>query len=288
MEYFIHLAILLSLFSILALSLNLVIGFTGLLSITHAAFYGLGAYAVAVCSTAFGLSFWSGLLLGMIIAGTIALIMGAVLARFENDYYALATFGFNVILFSIFLNWSDATRGPLGIPGIARPSVFGFELASNLHFLILSSVISLLVLALCYYITHSPFGRALQSLREDEVALQVFGYNTYQYKMIVFCIAAILAAVAGGLYASYISFIDPSSFGLPESIVMLSMIIVGGIASNRGSIVGVVCILLLPELLRFVGMPDDIAGQMRQCIYGLLLIVLMMYRPQGFFGKYKL
>ena len=126
------------------------------------------------------------------------------------------------------------------------------------------------------------------AIREDEKAIQVFGYKTVNYKMLVFAIASGMAAVAGSLFASYITFIDPSTFDLNESIFILSIIILGGLASHKGSIWGAVFLILLPEVLRFVGFPSDIAAQMRQVVYGLLLVFLMLYRPEGLFGKFKL
>jgi len=193
-----------------------------------------------------------------------------------------------VIVFAIFMNWQDLTRGPLGIPGIDRPVLFGFEFSSNISFLILAILFVGLVYGACSFITESSFGRVIKAIRDDEKALQVFGYKTTSYKLMVFTISAGLAAIAGALFASYITFIDPSSFALFESVFILAVIIVGGLADHRGVILGAVIMILLPELLRFVGMPPEIAAQMRQVIYGLLLIVLMMYRPQGFLGKYRL
>lgn len=288
MEYLIHLAILISIYGILGLSLNLVVGYTGLLSVTQAAFYGLGAYATAILLTTQGMNFFLSVILGMIISGLIALAIGFVLSKFKDDYYALGSFGFNIIIYSIFLNWQSLTRGPLGIPGISRPSLFGFTFSNNLSFLILSVIFLGLVYAACQYISKSSFGRVLKAIREDEEAIGVFGYRTLWYKLAIFVVGAMLAAVAGSLFASYITFIDPSSFALMESIFILAIIILGGLASNKGAVLGAVCLILLPEILRFVGFPDDIAAQMRQVVYGVLLIVLMIFRPQGLVGEYRL
>lgn len=288
MEYLIHLAILVSIYGILGLSLNLVVGFTGLLSVTQAAFYGVGAYATAILLTSTGMNFFLSLVIGMIITGLCSLAIGLVLSKFKDDYYALGSFGFNVIIYSIFLNWQGLTRGPLGIPGIARPSLFGFTFSSNLSFLVLSIILLALVYLVCHFVTSSSFGRVLKAIREDDEAVAVFGYHTLWYKLTIFVIAAMLASVAGSLFASYITFIDPSSFSLVESIFILAIIILGGLASNKGSVWGAVFLILLPEILRFVGFPDDIAAQMRQVTYGVILILLMLYRPQGLVGEYKL
>jgi branched-chain amino acid transport system permease protein len=288
MEYLIHIAILICIYAILGLSLNLVVGFAGLLSVTQAAFYGVGAYVTALLLTGFGINFFLAMLLGMIISGAVSLAIGLVLSRFDGDYYALGSFGFNVIIFSIFLNWQSVTRGPLGIPGIPRPEIFGFQFSENIAFLALSAVLLGLVYYISRFITLSSFGRVLKAIREDEEATSVFGYHTLYYKLAIFVVSAMLAAVAGSLFASYITFIDPSSFSLNESIFILAIIILGGLASNKGAFWGAAFLIILPELLRFVGFPSDIAAQMRQVVYGLILILLMLYRPQGMFGEYRM
>ncbi len=288
MDYFVHIAILIGIYSILAMSLNLVVGYTGLLSITQAAFYGIGAYATAILLTTFGMNFFLSIIIGMIITAIISFAIGYVLSKFDGDYFALGSFGFNIIVFSIFLNWQSLTRGPLGIPGITKPTLFGLDFSSNFIYLILVLVFAILVYLLSEFITSSSFGRVLKAIREDERAIQVFGYNTLFFKLTIFVIGAMMASLAGSLYASYITYVDPSSFNLSESIFVLAIIILGGLANNKGAILGAVCLIILPEVLRFVGFPSDIAAQMRQVTYGLILVLLMLYRPQGLMGEYKL
>jgi len=288
MEYLVHLAIIFAIYAILAVSLQLIVGFTGLISLAHAAFYGVGAYSVALILENTGFGFFPALVLGILVSAIAAFLIGIVLSKFRDDYYALGSLGFTVIVFSIFLNWQELTRGPLGIPGINRPELFGFVFSENIVYLGLA----LILLGLCYafstFVTKSSFGRALQAIREDEVALSVFGYHTSWFKLAVFVMGAGMAAIAGGLFASYITFIDPSSFGVPESVFMLSVIILGGLGSLRGAVIGALVLVLLPEALRFVGFTPDIAAQMRQVIYGLMLVFLMLYRPQGLAGTYRL
>lgn len=288
MEYLIHLAILFAIYSILGISLNLVVGYTGLLSVTQSAFYGIGAYATAILLADYGVNFFIAMILGVLISGLLSILVGFVLSKFEGDYFALVSFGFNIIAFSVFLNWQSLTRGPLGIPGISRPNLFGFNLADNLPFLILAILFLIVVYLISNFIVNSSFGRVLKAIREDEKAIQVFGYRTSFYKAIIFVISAMMAAVAGSLFASYITFIDPSTFTLNESIFILAIIILGGLANLRGSVLGALFLILLPEVLRFVGFPTDIAAQMRQVVYGLILVLLMLYRPQGLVGEYKL
>ena len=288
MEYIIHLLILMSIFSILGIGLNLVVGYTGLISVTHAAFYGIGSYATAIFMKSLGVNFFIALLIGVVFSAIASFLIGLVLSIFKDDYYVLASLGFNIIVWSVFLNWQNLTRGPLGIPAIPRPEIFGLQFSENIFFLVLSLVFVVLVYGISQYITRSSFGRVLKAIREDEKAIQVFGYNTHMYKLTIFVIGAVFASAAGSLYATYITFIDPSAFHVMESVFVLSIIILGGLANIKGSVLGAVFLILLPEILRFVGFPSDVAAQMRQLVYGLLLVLLMLYRPQGLMGEYKL
>jgi len=288
MEYLIHLAILFAIYAILGVSLNLVVGYAGLLSVTHAAFYGLGAYTTAILLTSFGANFFISIIFGIILAAIISFLIGTVLSKFKGDYYALGSFGFNIIVFSIFLNWQELTKGSLGIPGISRPELFGVDFSNNFNFLILVLIFLGLIYLVSRFVVNSSFGRVLEAIREDEEAIQVFGYSTLYFKLAIFVISAGMAAIAGSFFASYITFIDPSSFTLMESVFILVIIILGGLANLRGTILGALFLILLPEILRFVGFPTDIAAQMRQVVYGVILILFMLYRPQGLIGEYKL
>ena len=288
MAYLIHLAILFSIYAMLGISLNLVVGYTGLLSVAQAAFYGVGAYVTALLMVNAGFNFFLAMLVGILAGALIAYLMGLVLSKFSGDFYALASLGFGVIGYSVFLNWQSLTNGPLGIPGIPRPNLFGFIFSDNLSFLVLVLLALVAVWAVARFVVNSSFGRVLKAIREDEKAIQVFGYKTLNYKLVIFVIAAMIAAVAGSFYAAYITYIDPTTFNVFASIFVVAIIILGGLASLRGSILGAAFLVLLPEFLRFVGFPDEIAAQMRQAVYGLLLVLLMLYRPQGLVGEYKL
>ena len=288
MEYILHLITLFAIYAILGLSLNLVVGYTGLLSVTHASFYGIGAYATAILLTTSTIGFSSSIFVGVLVASLLALLIGAVLSRFTDDYYALGSMGFCIIMFSVFLNWQDVTRGPLGIPGIPKPEIFGVSFSSSIAFTLLVLAALVAIYLMCRYITHSSFGRALKAIREDEHAIQVFGYHTVYYKLTIFVLSAAMAAIAGSLFASYISYIDPTAFTLLESVFILAIIILGGLANLRGSLLGAAILIIVFELLRFIGFPAEIAGQMRELTYGALLVLLMLYRPQGLIGEYKL
>lgn len=288
MAYFLHVLIISSIFAILALGLNLVIGQTGILSVAHAGFFGVGAYIAAIFMKMHDLHFLPALLFSMLGAGLVAFVFGLVLSTLRGDYYALGSVGLNVVLHAAMLNLDSMTRGPLGIPGIPRPSFFGFSFTTQISFFLLTFFCLCLVCLGYWVVVRRPFGRVLKAIREDQDAIQVFGYRVLLYKLAVFVFAAMLAAVAGTLYATYIRFVDPSAFVVMESVTILAMIILGGLATLRGSLVGATVFIFLYEAVRFIGFSPSIAAQMRVAVVGLVLILLMMFRPQGFFGEYKL
>jgi len=287
MEYLLHILVIAGIYIILTLSLNLIIGFTGLPALGHAAFSCIGAYTSSLLALNMGLSPWMGLLIGACIAAISGVAIGYPAVRLKGDYLALATFGLGVIIYSIAKNWVSLTRGPMGLPGIPGFSVFGMELSRVWSYLLLVLVFVIITIFFSRRIVNSPFGRVLMSIREDEIASEAMGKDTTRHKLLVFIIGAFFAGIAGSLYAHYITFIDPSSFTVMESITILLMVIFGGMGSIQGSIVGAVILVVLPELLRFLGMPSSIAAPMRQMIYGLLLVVLMLKRPKGIMGAYR-
>jgi branched-chain amino acid transport system permease protein len=287
MEYFLHILVIAGIYIILTLSLNLIVGFTGLPALGHAAFSCIGAYTSSLLALNMGLSPWLGLVIGACVAALSGVIIGYPAVRLKGDYLALATFGLGVIIYSIAKNWVSLTRGPMGLPGIPGFSIFSFQLSEIWSYLLLVLVFVGITVFIINRIVNSPFGRILRSIREDEIASQALGKDTVKHKLLVFIIGAFFAGIAGSLYAHYITFIDPSSFTVMESITILLMVIFGGMGSIPGSIIGAVLLVVFPELLRFLGMPSSIAAPMRQMIYGLFLIVLMLKRPQGIMGVYK-
>lgn len=287
MEYLLHILIIAGIYIILTLSLNLIVGYTGLPALGHAAFSCIGAYTSSLLALNLGLTPWVGLIVGACLAGLAGVIIGYPAVRLKGDYLALATFGLGVIIYSIAKNWVSLTRGPMGLPGIPGFSIFSFHLSEIWSYLLLVLVFVVITIFIINRIVSSPFGRILRSIREDEIASQAFGKDTVKHKLLVFVIGAFFASIAGSLYAHYITFIDPSSFTVMESITILLMVIFGGMGSIQGSIVGAVILVVFPELLRFIGMPSSIAAPMRQMIYGLLLVVLMLKRPQGIMGAYR-
>jgi len=273
-------------YSILSVSLNLIAGYTGLLSIAHAAFYGVGAYVAGLMAINLHSPFLVNMFCAIIISGLLGALVGIPSLRIRDDYFVIATLAFQFITSSVLNNWISLTRGPLGLPGIPQPTIFGLNISSHLNYLMLVSILCVLTLWLTYRIIRSPFGRVLKAIREDEVFAQTAGKNIAEYKVLVFMIGAGMAAVAGVMYAYYISFIDPTSFTVMESIFIISIVIIGGAGSMWGPVVGAIVLVLLPELLRFLGLPSSVAANVRQIIYGGLLVAFMIWRPQGLLGKY--
>lgn len=279
--YLVHLGILAGIYVILTLSLNLAVGYTGLLNLGHVAFFGIGAYATAILSTQ-GFPWWVGLVAGVLLAALAGVLLALPTARLKGDYLALATLGFTFILGAVARNWQSLTRGALGIPGIPRIA------STNIWFLIIVAVIAILISILVRYLTHSSFGRVIQAIRDDDLAAASLGKNVFAYRTASLSISAALAGLAGVLFAHFITFIDPSIFSIDELILLFSMVIVGGLASVRGSIIGAVLIFLLPEPLRFIGFPSSVIGPMRAILFAVLLLLILVYRPKGLFGKVDL
>ena len=291
-----------AIWAMLAVSLNLVVGFTGLLSVGHIGFFGIGAYSMAVLSsnpayeqlrtealTTFAWPFFAALPVSILLAGVVAVAVGVVFNRFRDDIYVLVSFGFAIIAFNVFLNARGVTRGAFGIHEIARPQLGGWTLSGELDFMLFVLAILAIVMALAWFIVTSSFGRVLTAIREDEEAIEVFGYRATHYKLAVWVISAMIAGLAGALFASWTSFIDPFSFILLESILLVSIVILGGLATIWGSLLGAMAFVLLEEGMRFLPfMPTEFIGQARQVVLGILLVLLMLFRPQGLVGKYRL
>jgi len=284
MTYFQHIAVLICIYAILSVSLNVIIGYTGLLNIGHAAFFGIGAYTSALLTLA-GYPWWLGITMGAIVAAFFGLLIGIPCLRLKGDYFAIATLGFGEIIRAIMKNEVWLTRGPLGLPGIPKAQILGIKFSSTNEFLLLSFVIMVITFFIIRRIVKSPFGRVLNSIREDEIAAQALGKDITKYKVMATVIGSFFAGIAGSLYAHYITFIDPTTFTLMETILIVSMVILGGSGSVYGSFVGAAVLIILPEPLRFIGLPSSVAAALRQMMYGVILIILMLFRPQGLLGE---
>ena len=276
MEYILHLLIFIVFYTLLAQSLNLSAGLTGLISLAHAGFYGIGAYTSAILSLHFQLPFWINLPIAMLACLIASLVVSLIALRTVDDYFIICTLGIQVIIFSLMNNWMELTRGPLGISGIPSISLFGIALDGKVFYLLLSAFFMLIVWQALKNLFNSAFGKTLLAISEDEIYAESIGKNVYQSKVTSYAISAAIAAIPGVLYAHYISYIDPTSFTVTESIFVLSIVIIGGMGNLTGSFLASAFMILLPEILRFVGIPNNVAANVRQIIYGTILVLVMM------------
>ena len=286
MEYLLHIGIMLCIYVILVLSTNLTVGMANLLTMCQAAFYGIGAYIGTFFLMQFNLPFVVVALIVMALTGLTSIVISYASVKLKGDYFILATLGFQMIVYTILYNWISVTRGPYGIPGIPAIKLFGVWSLNGIYsYFFLSLVLVMAVVWFFGQLQRSPYGRMLKAIRTDELSAQALGRNTIQLKSWAFFISAAFAGLAGIVYASYVSYIDPTSFTLDESIFIITALFIGGIGSRVwGSVVGAAVVVILPELLRFVGLPDAVAANLRQIIYGVVLIVLMFVKPQGLLG----
>jgi branched-chain amino acid transport system permease protein len=287
MNYLLHIIIFLEIYAILALSLNLLIGFNGILSLGHSAFYGIGAYIVGIFMTKTGNVFisFSLAVLGAVFAGYILAISAS---RFKGDIFILVTLAFQVVFYSFVYNTITITNGPYGIAGIPPLNFIDFLNNSMLGTVILYGVITGITFIFFKILLKSNFSLSLKAVRDNEIAAIALGKNVKSLRVKSFIISAAFAAIAGGMYATYVSYIDPSSFTIDESILIISMVLIGGSGNFKGPIIGAITLILIPEALRFINISDSIAPNLRLIIYGLMLVLFMKIKPRGLAGKYNI
>lgn len=281
--FLLHVFVLLMIWVILAESLNFVTGFAGQLALGHAAFVTIGGYVGSLLMLTRGWPFWTALLVGGGTAFLSGLILGLLALRLRGDYLGMVTLGFGEIIRIVAINWVSVTRGPMGLPGIPRPSIFGYTFQGELPFYYLAIVLVVFTHLTIERLLFSRFGRACLAIRDDEVAAQAMGVEGYQYKVLAFCISSGYAGLAGVFYASWSRLFSPDSFQLVDSIMMAIMITLGGIGSLLGAIPGAVVIGALPEVLRPFTTGANIAS-LRLAGVGLIMVVLLIVRPQGIAG----
>lgn len=254
---------------ILAVSLNLITGFTGQLCLGHAGFMSVGAYVSAIMTLKLGHNFYLALLTGGIVAAVLALVVGIPTLKLKGDYFAITTLGVGEIIRVIFTN-IDYSGGPRGLPGISPKTTFTVA-----FFMMIAVVI------IVYNIIHSAQGRSMIAVRENEIAAEAMGVNTAKFKVMAFIFAAFFAGIAGGLFAHYSTFIVPDSFNFLKSVEIVTFVVLGGMGSLSGSIIGTVILTFLPELLRDL-------KDFRMIMYAVALILLMIFRPEGIMGTKEL
>jgi branched-chain amino acid transport system permease protein len=276
-DYFIDVAILCGIYVILALGLNVVVGFAGLLNLGFVAFYAIGAYAYALLNTKFGLGFWSALPFSVGLSAVAGFLLAIPALRLRGDYLAIVTLGFGEIVRLVLNNWDSLTRGPNGIGGIAPPVIASVSLGKLSYYYYFTLFFVLLTVFITKRVYCSRVGRAWVAIREDEMASSVMGINTTNYKLYAFAFGAFWAGLAGALFAGKMQFVSPESFTFMESVLILCMVILGGLGSITGVVLGSLILVLLPEVLREVQL-------YRMLALGAGLVILMIFRPQGLLG----
>ncbi|MBE1426091.1 branched-chain amino acid transport system permease protein [Desulfomicrobium macestii] len=265
------------LYVVLGLGLNIIVGVAGLLFLGHAAFYAIGAYSYALLNQYFGLGFWVALPLGGVIAALAGIALAFPVLRLRGDYLAIVTLGFGEIVRLVLENWSDLTGGPSGVSNIPRPGLFDVKLSvadANIYIYYIVLVLAIITIIAVTRLKDSRIGRALQALREDEIACEAMGIDRVGVKVMAFGLGTAWAGFAGVIFAAKTTFINPASFTFFESAIILSIVVLGGMGSNLGVILGSAFLVLLPEYLRAF-------SEYRMILFASAMVLMMVFRPQG-------
>ncbi|MEW8052323.1 MAG: branched-chain amino acid ABC transporter permease [Candidatus Thiodiazotropha sp.] len=298
MNYLLHLGIYLNIYIIVALSLNLVVGYLGRLSLTHAGYVALGGYAYALCTLKLGIGFLPIIAIAIALGVITSLALSLPAWRFKGDSFVMISLAVQAVIYGVIHNWTspgaepgtwtNLTNGPYGLAGIHKPDIFGIQFDTISSIFALSLVVMLICATVIFILTKSRWGLLLKCIRDDELALRSLGKNVRLLKLQAFAFSCAMAAVAGVIYSSYVGYIDPTMASLDESILFLSILCIGGLGNFRGPILGAMTLLLLPELLRLTPIPGSYAANVRLLVYGLLLVTVVHLRPQGIAGEYRI
>ena len=275
MGYLVSVMTFASIWAVLALSLNILTGYAGQVSLGHAAFFGIGAYTSALLAVKAGWSFWPAFVAAVLVTGICGALLGLPSLRVRHDFLVLATMGVNFVVVAVF-KYVDFFGGALGIVGLQKPQIFGWTLR-GWGFLALAVAYLLLTLWVSDYVRRTWAGLAFATVREDEDAAEAMGVSVPRFKIYAFAISAALAGGAGSLYAHFLGSIFPDHFAFVESIGIMSMVVFGGLGTLRGPVVGAFVLKILPEYLRVV-------GDYRYTLYGGVLVLMMLFQPQGILG----
>ncbi len=276
-SYQVNIMITALIYVVLGLGLNIVVGLAGLLDLGYVAFYAVGAYSYALLNLHFGLGFWAAIPVGMAMGALFGILLGIPVLRLRGDYLAIVTLGFGEITRLILENWNDFSQGPSGIANIPRPGLFGVELNLQqatvyLYYLMIGLV--LFTIFVVNRLQNSRLGRSWVALREDDIACEAMGIDRMRTKLAAFALGATWAGMVGVIFAAKTTFINPASFTLWESIIILSIVVFGGMGSITGVILGALALILLPEYLRAF-------SEYRMLVFGATMVLMMVFRPQG-------
>ncbi len=289
-NFILLIVIYIGIYTIAALGQNLIVGYTGMLSLCQAAFMAIGAYSTAIMMTAGHMGFWEALIISGLLAAIFGILIGVPTLRLRGDYLAIATLGFGEIVKNVILNWDSMTKGPMGINGIPGPGLFGYTFTSleKPPWVLLIFIFVLITYLIIRRLVRSRIGRALEAIREDEIAASAMGINIAKYKVGAFTLGAFFAGIAGSLFAAYSQSVAPLTFDFMMSIMILCMVVLGGLGNNFATVIGSIIIVVASELPRLLGISNFIPPQMNQILFGFILVFMMIYRPQGLIGRVKL
>ena len=277
-QYLLTVIVKIGAYAILAMGLNILTGYTGLVSLGHAGFVAIGAYTASLLSVRLGADFFTATLAGMVVAGLVGVVLGLPTLKVTGTYLSIITLGFGEIIKMIAMNWATVTNGTLGVKNIPKPSLFGFDMTvGNFGMYYLMLVLVTITAVFCLMVVKSKTGRAFQAIRADEMASTMMGINITAYKILAFVISACICALGGSLYATVIGYIDPNTFNFDVSTLILSIVILGGMGTIRGMFVGAAILIAFPEVSRFL-------MEYRFVLYGVILVIMMRFRPQGILG----
>ncbi len=284
--YLFNLGVLIALYSILAVTLNFIMGFAGIYSLAHAVFFGVGAYAGAYVGLNYSASIFITLPIAMVCAAVLSLALALPALRVRGEYFVAASLGLQVLAVTIFSEWKSVTGGLGGLIGVPPVDIAGLSVYKPAQFFVLTVIVLIVVVAVIGRLVRSSFGRSLTAIRDSESAAAAFGKNVALIKTISVVISASLASIAGALYAAYLSFINVESFMLDTSVLIMAMVIIGGTGTQLGPIVGAALLLLLPGAISYLSfLPQTEIGSIQQIIYGLGMALLMLFRPGGIVGR---
>ena len=286
MDYIVNILVFILIYAVLVQSLNLIMGYVGVISMGHAVFSAIGAYTAALISLHLGYHFLIGTAAGFVLAAVVGALLAIPSLRVRDEYLIVFTVGFQMVAYEFMLTARGITEGQGGIPNIPVPRLFGFEFNTPLRFFPLAFGAAVVCFSIVWRLVHSPFGRVLKAIREDESACRALGKNTLKFKVLVFALSGGIAAIAGSSLAYFITFVSPVSFSIEISIFIIVMVILGGEANFWGPLVGAAILVGLPEVLRFVPGTAGIVDVVREIFYGLILMFMMIFRPQGILPEY--
>lgn len=281
MDYVFHILNMVLITTILVASLNLILGYGGMASLCHAVLAGIGGYLSALVCMHWGLNFMVGMIGAMALAGGVGLVLALPSLRIRDEYLILFTSAFQLVIWGLMVNEISITRGETGLSLIPRMSLFGVHFLSPRSYLAIITPLAVLFFLVCWRVGHSPFGRVLKCIREDETATRALGKNVLRFKVLTFMVGGMVAGAAGSMLAHYNAYLNPVSFDLDSSILLVAMVVLGGSANMFGSVLGSFLLIGIPEALRFLPGTATVVGPLRSAVYGGLLILFMRFRPQG-------